>query len=126
MRIAAGVVLAILLALMPSTGARAMGDPYTSGQTGFDISWPQCGDPAPTSGSFAVIGVNGGAPFSGNLCMMDQYGAAPRSAPPSLYINTGFSESYAAYITSGCRHQAHAVAGSNAEREAWAIGCSES
>ena len=125
MRIAAGVAVAILLALIPWTAARAAGDPYTPGDHGYDISWPQCGDPMPSVGSFAVIGVNGGAPFSGNLCLTDQYAAAPRSAPPSLYVNTGYEESYRYEITSGCRRQAHSISGSDLEREAWAIGCSE-
>jgi len=110
MRIAAGVAVAILLALIPWTAARAAGDPYTPGDHGYDISWPQCGDPMPSVGSFAVIGVNGGAPFSGNLCLSDQYAAAPRSAPPSLYVNTGYEESYRYEITSGCRRVASAIA----------------
>jgi hypothetical protein len=124
MRAAAGVAVAILLALIPNE-ARAAGDPYTPGDQGYDISWPQCGDSTPSVGSFAIIGVNGGAPFSGNLCLTDQYAAAPRSAPPSLYINTGYEDSYRYEITSACRRQAHSVWGTNSEREAWAIGCSE-
>jgi hypothetical protein len=125
MRFAAGVAIAILLILISGTGAKAAGDPYMSGEQGYDISWPQCGDPPPTVGTFAIIGVNGGAPFSGNLCMTDQYAAAPRSAPPSLYLNTGYEDSYSSMVTSNCRGQAHSVSGSSDERQAWAIGCSE-
>lgn len=105
--------------------ARAAGDPYISGEHGYDISWPQCGQPAPSYGQFAILGVNGGAPFSGNLCLVDQYAAAPRSAPPSLYINTGYEDSYRYSVTSGCRRQAHSISGTDSERQAWAIGCSE-
>ncbi len=125
MRAAAWVAIAILITLMSGTGARAAGDPYISGEKGYDISWPQCSDPPPSVGTFAIIGVNGGAPFSGNLCMTDQYAAAPRSAPPSLYLNTGYQDDYRYQVTSGCKRQAHSVSGSNEERQAWAIGCSE-
>ena len=125
MRAAAGVAIAILITLISGTGARAAGDPYISGEQGYDISWPQCGDPPPPVGTFAIIGVNGSDPFSGNLCMTDQYAAAPRSAPPSLYLNTGYQDDYKYLVTSGCKHQAHSVSGSNDERQAWAIGCSE-
>jgi len=125
MRAAAGVAIAILITLISGTGARAAGDPYISGEQGYDISWPQCGDAPPPVGTFAIIGVNGGAPFSGNLCMTDQYAAAPRSAPPSLYLNTGYQDDYRYLVTSGCKRQAHSVSGTNDERQAWAIGCSE-
>ena len=108
-----------------STKARAAGDPYIPGQPGYDISWPQCGDAPPATGTFAVIGINGGAPFTPNPCATDQYAAAPRSAPPSLYLNTGYDESYSRYITQNCRQQAFSVMGTFPEREAWAIGCSE-
>ena len=125
MRTAAGVAIAILLVLVSGTGARAAGDPYLPGDKGYDISWPQCGDAQPSTGTFAILGVNGGAPFSGNLCLQDQYAAAPRSAPPSLYLNTGYEDSYKYLITPGCRGQAGSVSGTNEERQAWAIGCSE-
>ena len=112
-----------LAAFLPASAAAA--SPLPSGAVGSDISWPQCGDPMPSAGSFAVLGVNGGAPFSGNLCMMDQYANAPRSAPPSLYLNTGYLPEYRYLVTSGCRYQAHSITGMDIEREAWAIGCSE-
>ena len=119
------LIASLVLIFVSPNAARAAGDPYTAGDQGYDISWPQCGDAPPSVGSFAIVGVNGGAPFNGNLCMTDQYAAAPRSAPPSLYINTGYEESYQSETTSGCRRQAHSESGSDSEREAWAIGCSE-
>ncbi len=127
MRAACALLTAFIFVLLsPSSVARAAGDPYPSGEHGYDISWPQCGKPPPAYGTFAVLGVNGGAPFSGNLCLVDQYAAAPRSAPPSLYINTGYEDGYRYLVTSGCKNQSHSISGTNQERAAWAIGCSES
>jgi len=125
MRFAGAAVVAFLICLLSPQAALAAGDPYNSGDKGYDISWPQCGKPPPAVGSFAIIGVNGGSPFTGNLCMVDQYSDAPRSAPPSLYINTGYEDSYRYLVTSGCRTQSHSISGTDEERMAWAIGCSE-
>ena len=125
MRFAGAVLAAICICVLSPRAASAAGDPYTSGDSGFDISWPQCGKAAPSVGSFAIIGVNGGSPFTGNLCIVDQYANAPRSAPPSLYINTGYEASYRYLVTAGCRKQSGAIPGSDDERTAWAIGCSE-
>jgi hypothetical protein len=124
-RAACALLTALVVCLISPSVARAAGDPYISGEHGYDISWPQCGRPAPSYGQFAILGVNGGAPFSGNLCMVDQYRDAPRSAPPSLYINTGYQPDYRYLVTSGCRNQAGSIAGTDEERMAWAIGCSE-
>jgi hypothetical protein len=124
-RVASAALVAFALCLFGAQTAFAAGDPYYSGDRGYDISWPQCGKAAPSVGSFAVIGVNGGSPFTGNLCMADQYAAAPRSAPPSLYINTGYEQSYRYLVTPGCRQQSHSIPGTDEGRMAWAIGCSE-
>src|SRR5205823_13853627 len=40
---------------------------------GFDISFPQCGEPEPASPAFSVVGVNGGRAFTGNPCLARQY-----------------------------------------------------
>ena len=120
MRIAVGVAIAILLSLISTTGARAAGDPYTTAEQGYDISWPQCGDPPPPVGTFAIIGINGGAPFSANLCMTDQYAVAPRSAPPSLYLNTGYEDSYR--LPGHVRLQAPGARGVGQQRGAPGVG----
>jgi hypothetical protein len=125
MRAACAFGFALVLVLMLPISTRAMGDPYMPGEKGYDISWPQCGDPPPRVGTFAILGVNGGAPFGGNPCLQEQYANAPRSAPPSLYLNTGYEDVYRYLITPSCRGQAGPVAGTNEERQAWAIGCSE-
>ncbi len=124
MRAASALLIAIAGALLLPNVAQAAGDPYSKGDHGYDISWPQCGEPVP-AGSFAVIGVNGGAPFSANLCMIDQYAVAPGTTPPSLYINTGYQDSYRRFITPACWSASRAIPGTDAGRDAWAMGCSE-
>jgi hypothetical protein len=61
--------------------------------TGYDVSYPQCGGRLPTPGAFAIVGVNGGLPYSPNPCLATQYEWAARSSgakgsKASLYINT--------------------------------------
>jgi hypothetical protein len=55
---------------------------------GIDVSWPQCGRPLPavTSG-FAVLGVNGGAPMTGNPCLSAQVRAVHGHLPVAFYLN---------------------------------------
>ena len=126
MRVTVGVLIAVLVSTLLFTHpARAMGDPYISGEHGYDISYPQCGQPPPSTGTFAILGANWGSPFSGNPCLAEQYANSPRSAPPSLYINTGYQDDFAFLVTPGCKSQSHSIRGLDAERRAWAIGCSE-
>lgn len=122
--------LYLFLALMailasPMTAAAAATDPYTSNQTGYDVSYPQCGGVTP-AGSFGIIGVNAGRPFSYNGCLAAEYAAAPKTpVAASLYINTGYSGAYGRNITSACSTLSKSVGGSSAQKKAWAIGCSE-
>jgi hypothetical protein len=58
---------------------------------GYDISFPQCGQPFPVAPAFAIVGVNGGRPFSPNPCL--GAGTQPSQlawggAAAELYINT--------------------------------------
>jgi len=104
--------------------ASAATDPYVSGTTGYDVSYPQCGGASP-SGAFGIVGVNGGRPFSYNSCLAAEYAATPQSPAASLYINTGYSGAYRQNITSNCSALSASVTGTSAQRQAWAIGCSE-
>ena len=88
--------------------------PYTAGQTGYDVSYPQCPGTSAPAGSFGIIGVNGGRPFTLNPCFGAEYSGNANSA----YINTGYAKAYRSDITAGCS----AASGGN---QAWAIGCSE-
>ncbi len=118
----AGLVIAAVLA--GASGASAQADPYQAGTTGYDVSYPQCGAATP-AGSFAVIGVNGGRPFNFNPCLAAEYSSAPNAPAPSLYINTGYSGAYRKNITPTCSSGSRSITGTNAQRQAWAIGCSE-
>jgi hypothetical protein len=55
---------------------------------GIDVSWPQCGRPFPAVASgFAILGVNGGAPMTGNPCLSAQVRALRGHLPVAFYLN---------------------------------------
>jgi len=94
---------------------------YTSGSTGYDISYPQCGGRYPT-GAFGIIGVNGGYPFVYyNPCLANEYNHTPN---PALYINTGYDPSYTQvdgrHSTPECVTQSTAIQGASPQQAAWA------
>ena len=100
------MVSALVLNLV---AARAFG-PYTSGQVGYDVSYPNCA--VKPSGAFGIIGVNDGRPFTVNPCFGTEY----RGPANSAYINTAYSKAYSSNVTVGCKSGGDA---------AWQIGCSE-
>ncbi len=60
---------------------------------GFDISWPQCSKASfpPGPVAFAIIGINGGKPFTPNPCFRDQYRWAQRiEVNPAVYVNMDY------------------------------------
>jgi hypothetical protein len=120
-KVIAGLVVPTLVA---AVGVLAATDPYPTGLTGYDVSYPQCGGTAAT-GSFGIVGVNGGRPFTNNSCLGAEYAAAPKSTAPSLYINTGYATAYRSNITAGCSALSGSVSGTSKQIQAWAIGCSE-
>lgn len=97
--------------------AQALG-PYALGQTGYDVSYPQCPGTSAPPGSyeFGIIGVNHGRPFTVNGCLASEYQTAAHLSTPSLYINAAYAGAYRKDITPPC------AAGLN---QAWRIGCSE-
>lgn len=59
---------------------------------GYDISYPQCGEPYPEAFSFAIIGVNGGRVHSENPCFgpgADESQLQWAGPDAQLYANTG-------------------------------------
>jgi hypothetical protein len=86
-------VLAIILGLgslvfVFVSSAGSSPSPYPEGSRGHDISYPQCNRVLPEIQTFAVIGVNGGRPFTNNPCLLAEYAWATLApVPPSLYMN---------------------------------------
>jgi hypothetical protein len=54
---------------------------------GYDISYPQCQTTPPT-GSFGIVGVDGGRPFDVNACLATEIAWAAAVGPPAYYANT--------------------------------------
>lgn len=76
-----------LIGLVVVLLALAAGSAGAAGESvGFDVSYPQCGQPFPSGGAFALVGVNAGLPFSPNPCLASQLAAAGPGA--QLYANT--------------------------------------
>jgi hypothetical protein len=123
----APIGVAIVVALNASAAAGFI--PYTTGTTGYDYSYPQCGTAAPAA-RFGIVGVNGGYPFTYyNSCLAAEYAAAARTGNASVYVNTGYDSSYTAvdgrHSTQSCVDTSAGVAGSKSQQAAWAVGCSE-
>jgi hypothetical protein len=54
---------------------------------GVDISWPQCDWTPSVSSGFAIVGINGGRPFTANPCLSAQVAYATRQSGYSAYMN---------------------------------------
>ena len=79
--------LALLLALAVTVPALASG---SAGDLGNDVSYPNCGSTLPVTGSFGIVGVDGGRAFSANSCLdTESAWAATKTGAPALYVNTG-------------------------------------
>ena len=57
---------------------------------GWDVSHPQCGRTLPSTGGFAIVGVTGGRPFTGNPCFAEQHAWAATKDGHAVYVNTGY------------------------------------
>lgn len=76
----------------PTSAAAAREASGTSRSPGYDISYPQCGGPFPTSAGFSIVGVNGGLVYKPNPCLAEGDGPSQLAwAGPhvQLYANTG-------------------------------------
>lgn len=108
-RLTAGLLAAALLVLLPATSAsaagagKAHGDGGTSGPTGNDISWPQCGTSFPSGQAFGIVGVNDGLANTLNPCFglynggtagselawaLGSSGAVAAQPTAQIYVNT--------------------------------------
>lgn len=79
------VVAIVGASLSSATAAAAFPKP---GSTGWDVSYIQCGTRLPADGSFAVVGVNRGLPWSVNQCLQSEWAWAASRQTPALYMNT--------------------------------------
>jgi len=93
--------------------------PYQRGMHGIDVSYPNCGMRLDGRGGFAVVGVNGGRPYSFNPCLRGEYARYAHRASSALYLNTGYERWYPRMITPACVVAAHG------RGIAYAVGCSE-
>jgi hypothetical protein len=111
------VTTGVVLVATGIVASAAPTNPYTG--TGYDISYPQCSSATLPAGSFGIVGVNGGRPFTPNSCFGQELAHASGGAmpAPSIYINTAYSGAYRRNVTPGCAAQAQTMA--------WQIGCSE-
>jgi hypothetical protein len=77
-----------LLPGAPRLVAATPAPPATVPPLGYDVSHPQCRRVLPTTGGFAIIGLNGGRPFTGNRCAARQLSWARGKAAHAVYVNT--------------------------------------
>jgi LysM repeat protein len=124
-----GVLFAGTRLRVPSAGGLAAtlatlseSDRYATGTVGYDISFPNCAAPPPPA-SFAVIGLNGGRPFTPNPCFAAEWSNA--QPPRSVYVNTAYDDSLERHVTADCRSAALSQPLSAAAQRGYAVGCSE-
>lgn len=79
----------LLGAAVVAVALAAAGSALAASGTGYDISYPQCGGLFPSSPAFAIVGVNGGKPYSVNTC----FGAG--TSPSELAWGGNASQLYA-------------------------------
>ncbi|MGH9047962.1 MAG: cell wall-binding repeat-containing protein [Acidimicrobiales bacterium] len=102
-RDALGAAVLVLAALVVLPAPASSTPTTTSAETGYDISFPQCGGSFPSGQGLAIVGVNDGVPDSLNPCLgtspsypsiseSELYWAVSTSSGPapnaSLYVNT--------------------------------------
>lgn len=102
-----------------SGGSRVAASPYDEGARGYDLSYPNCRQRLPLRSDFAILGVNGGKPFTFNPCLVRESRWAS-AGPHAVYLNTGFAPVYRRLIALGC-----APASGAPRALAQAVGCSE-
>lgn len=89
--------LPLALLIVPAAqAAKPASGSNGSTNTGYDISYPQCGSAYPTGQAFGIVGVNGGLANDANGCFASELAWAlvspgivtPLQPAVSLYINT--------------------------------------
>lgn len=128
-RIALAVLVALAAFAFARQGPRGPAVPpvshYPPGAPGWDVSFPQCGRQGPPPGSFGIVGLNAGRPFTVNPCLSREWGWANGLPAPSLYVNAAYARVYERHLTPACRSVVPVTITDPKERRAWAIGCQE-
>lgn len=86
-----GARVALALLVVGLGGFVFAGGAAAAGSVGYDVSYPQCNQPFPSGGAFAIVGVNAGLPFSANPCLGNSDGPSQlqwAGAGAQLYANT--------------------------------------
>ncbi len=139
-RAAAVIGASVAVLAVGQLPAAAATDPYPSGSSGYDVSYPQCPGTTAPSGSygFAIVGVGGGRPFTSNSCAGAEAAAAAAAGISNVayYFNTGYAGAYGRDISTTCSNdvstgmddgvfanlKGHVL---SEDQKAWEIGCSE-
>jgi hypothetical protein len=86
------IAVGAALALAPTAQARSSKPkpPPPSASRGYDVSYPQCGQPLPSSPLFGIVGVNNGIVYSANPCASIELAWAQQATnhAPAFYANT--------------------------------------
>lgn len=82
------LLVSVVGASLGLRGADAEGVLPSPGTTGFDLSYVQCGSKLPANGSFGVVGVAHGLPWSSNACLAQEFAWAQSRGNAGLYMNT--------------------------------------
>ena len=80
-----------VVVLIATVGVAAASPTLPATSTGFDISFPQCGHPLPSSPGFGIVGVNDGSVFTVNKCLDNElsWAQGATNGNPAFYANTG-------------------------------------
>lgn len=107
-----------------SAPRRPAGSPYGARSVGYDLSYPDCIHRRPPPRAFAIVGVNGGRPFTFNPCLRRENAWYARHRPRALYLNTGYDPAFRSRIVPNCWQRADPSHPTRAAL-AYAIGCTE-
>lgn len=105
----------------PSRGPSSVAPRYPRGARGYDVSYPNCGRRLAFHADFAVVGLNGGRPFTFNPCVRREYARYAHTGAVDLYLNTGYDSWFPRVVHHDCARAAHG----RAHPVAYAVGCSE-